>query len=318
MNKLVNLDLGNFNLDGNVSITSPTVGTLNISSGSGKITGTLAVSTPGATVNNSVVADGGITISDVSNNTWNENVSGNSIVFEDPNAETNFVIGTGQSVASLTLNTPAKVTNNGTIVALTVQPSATGTTVNNDNGSIANVTVSKGATVEVTGVAPDNVTGEGTLSAQEVAIPQNVTVTATDHIGLGYLTNRVTKGSQLAIDYNTLVKVFTSDNLQGTTVNGYDHKGTEITDVELPENLVTRADGLALDLKVKEGKLVLGKGTKMTKDLFDAIKAQDGTAKDQPYRVTITKANNSKEKIAKVAFYADGTAKLEAISAPIK
>lgn len=72
-------------------------------------------------------------------------------------------------------------------------------------------------------------------------------------------------------------------------------------------------EGLTLDLKVEDGKLVLG-NTKMTEELWFEIKADEKADLSVPYRITVLKGENkATDKIAKIAFYADGTAVLEEI-----
>lgn len=139
INKLVNLNLNGQTLTGNVTLTSATAGTLNISAGT--ITGNLTVDAANATVNNAATVSGTITINNVSGNTWNENASNNNIVFNDPNLGTNFVVGAGQTVSSLTLNTPAvvSVSAGATLTTLAVESGAANTTVNN-TGTIADIT----------------------------------------------------------------------------------------------------------------------------------------------------------------------------------
>lgn len=139
-----------------------------------KITGNLTVNTPGATVNNSASVDGTITIQDVSGSTWNENASGNKLVFNDPDAGTKLVLGSNAGVASITLNKPAAVTipSGATVGTLTVN--AAGTTVDN-TGTIT--VVEKNADVEITGnepgevkPGPDVATLVGTQAELEMAL----------------------------------------------------------------------------------------------------------------------------------------------------
>ena len=103
----------------------------------------LTVDAKNSTVNNSATTTGTITIKDVSNSTWNENAQGNKIVFNDTDAGTKFVVDADATVASLTVNGPAVVTNNGTITELAVAESVT-TIVN--------------------GTAPTKITGTGTIT----------------------------------------------------------------------------------------------------------------------------------------------------------
>lgn len=114
----------------------------------GTATHNVEVDMSGATVNNK--AAGTFTITNVSGNTWNENVTGNTIVFNDPDAETNLVVGAGVTVGSLTLKTPAKVTvpSDATVSSLTVETGAAGSAIDNA-GTIAKIAGT--GSVEVSG-----------------------------------------------------------------------------------------------------------------------------------------------------------------------
>lgn len=129
ISKLAHLNLNGYTLTGDVIISSNTAGTLNISAGN--IGGNLTVNTANATVNNAATATGTITINNVSGNTWNENVSWNNLIFNDPDAGTKLVLGATARVASITLNRPAVVTipTAASVGALIVNTA--GSTVNN-------------------------------------------------------------------------------------------------------------------------------------------------------------------------------------------
>jgi hypothetical protein len=105
--KLVSLNLGTYTIKGNVNISSDAAGTINISNGT--IDGDLTVNTPNATVNNSATVTGTVTINGVATGTWNENVSGNTIVV-NATAPVSLNIGAGHTVGSLTLNTQTTLT----------------------------------------------------------------------------------------------------------------------------------------------------------------------------------------------------------------
>lgn len=114
LTKLVNLDLNGKTLTGNVSITSETVGTLNIKAGT--ITGDLTVDAKNATVNNEATVSGTIKITDVSSNTWNELVSGNKLEF---NAEGKTLkIADEVTVGALTINKNATVISSKAVQAV--------------------------------------------------------------------------------------------------------------------------------------------------------------------------------------------------------
>lgn len=130
--------------------------------------------TANATVNNAATASGLVTINNVSGNTWNENATGNKLVFNDPDAGTKLVLGSNASVASITLNNPAAVTipSGATVGTLTVN--AAGTTVTNA-GTIT--TVEKNVDVEIAGNQPETVkpgpdvaTLVGTQTELEIAL----------------------------------------------------------------------------------------------------------------------------------------------------
>lgn len=298
---------------------------------------------PGATVNNN--ASGTFIVTDVSGSTWNENVSGNTIVFNDPNPGTNLVIGAGQTVAGLTLNSSAIVTipSDATVTTLTVEAGAQSTTINNA-GLITNLT-SKATGVVLTGegtVMNPTTSGDGTLvdgdgapveGTEPALTPKEEQVkngtrlvgvavgidNAINQDTLGYLTNRVTtltsKGdaeTQVAINHASLLHVFTAKAPVKTNIQAYDSKGKIVLPGALivSDNLQTVVDGLVINLTIDGDDLVLGEGTSMTTELFDKIKAQVGTSDRGYYAITVTKLANTKEKLAKIHFFQDGTAKL--------
>ncbi|HZK00867.1 MAG TPA: hypothetical protein VFC79_12700, partial [Tissierellaceae bacterium] len=85
-------------IDGNVKIVGNLTGTIDLRNLT--ITGDLTVETPNATVNNSAIVEGTITIINVSDSTWNENISGNRIVVNG----ITIYIAPGTVVESLVLN----------------------------------------------------------------------------------------------------------------------------------------------------------------------------------------------------------------------
>lgn len=100
-NKLISLDLKGFTITGNVSITSNTAGTITIKDGT--IDGNLTVNAPNATVNNSAIVTGIVTITDISPGTWNESANGNIIVIKDDTGIT-INIAPGCKIESLSLD----------------------------------------------------------------------------------------------------------------------------------------------------------------------------------------------------------------------
>jgi len=136
----VDIDLAGKTLTGNLTYNLPTAtGTITLDAGT--ITGNLTVNTPNATFVNNATVGGTVFINNVSGNTWNENANNNKLEFNDPNANTNLVIATGKTVASLTLKTQAVVTipATSTVTALTVATTATGATINN-GGTVTTLT----------------------------------------------------------------------------------------------------------------------------------------------------------------------------------
>lgn len=108
-----------------------------------------------------------------------------------------------------------------------------------------------------------------------------------------------TLGSQVAVTKDTLIKAFTENN--PSSLQGKNHAGQDVNAAVV--GTVVEANGLTIDLKVENGDLLLG-NTKMTKSLFDAIKAQDNASEKKPYSITVTngKAKNPKTKVAKIEF----------------
>ncbi|ARD48849.1 hypothetical protein SporoP33_11845 [Sporosarcina sp. P33] len=156
-NRLVNINLNNRTLTGDLKIETDLAGTINLSAGTGgKIVGNLVVNAQNATVNNSIpVESGSIIITDVALGTWNENADNNTIIVNDSTGVT-LNIGEGKTVSSLTLNQPTTVTvpTGSTITTLDVK--APGSKVSN-NGTVT--TLQADAPVAVEGKVPTNVTG---------------------------------------------------------------------------------------------------------------------------------------------------------------
>ncbi len=120
---------------------------------------------PGATVNNN--ASGTFTITNVSGNTWNENGSGNTLVFNDPDENTKLVIGANASVAKLTLGaaalTPKVTISQGATVANLVVETE-GATINNQ-GTVKELSSTKEVAVE--GTQPEKGVGSTKLQLAE-------------------------------------------------------------------------------------------------------------------------------------------------------
>lgn len=184
LDKAISLDLANFTISGNVSITDLTSSeTINIKAGT--ITGNLTVNTPNATVNNNATVEGTITITDVSSGTWNELVSGNKLIFNAENKTLH--IPTNVTVTSLTINKNATVITPKTVQATVAQDVTVTVKANKDDVG----TPIKGDNNEKPLTPPEvipetkhtlTLTGEGLASspvAGEIADNTEVTITIT-------------------------------------------------------------------------------------------------------------------------------------------
>lgn len=250
-----------------------------------KITGNLTVNTPGATVNNSASVDGTITIQDVSGSTWNENASGNKLVFSDPNAGTNLVIGASNTVASLTLNTSAMVTvsTGATVTELIVDSGAANSEITN-NGTVTDLTAN--AAVKVSGNTPENVTGNGNLSGDAVLTAPVDGLTTADVLGV---TNDGAKFLVFGLNESEEVQ-----------------KQKPSTLAEIKSFMSTKYDvNFNTDaIKVTDGKIEIIGSILSTAD-WNKVKANGDDS--SPYRITLL-ADNSTNKVLKIAMYQDGKA----------
>ena len=280
----------------------------------------LTVDAKNSTVNNSATTTGTITITDVSNATWNEFAKGNTILFKDSDKDAHFVVKKDGEVKKLTVTSPtAKVEN---------------------EGIIKDLSVAKDSIVTLEGNVPVDATGEGKIrdiegnevktEAEEqkeaerkagtrLALPEAAKSITTNDILFQSIRIVEDKGnnqagSQVAVTAETLVKAFTTNT--NTGLQGKNHAGTEVNAAVV--GTVVEANGLTIGLKVENGDLLLG-NTKMTKTLFNAIKEQDSADKTKPYSITVTngKATNPKTKVAKIEFTLVGeevVAKLVAVN----
>ncbi|WP_025785658.1 hypothetical protein [Sporosarcina sp. D27] len=290
LNKLVNLDLNGQNLTGNVTITSGTSGTLNISAGT--ITGNLTVDAANATVNNAATVSGTITINNVSGNTWNENASNNNIVFNDPNADTNLVIGANQTVSSLTLKTPAKVSvsTGATVTALTVEAGAANTAISN-SGTITTVTANGNTSLK--GTAPSTVYGTGTITGD--ALPSAPENAVKEIVVNGLLASDI---KYLAFNLN--------NNGPGT------ESAQKISTLEEVKSFVSNQYGAILDttkITVVDGKITVADGL-LTTENWNKVKMNGN--KVAPYQITVLNKDKT-SKIAKIAMYQNGTVSIIAL-----
>lgn len=130
-----------------------------------------------------------------------------------------------------------------------------------------------------------------------------------------FMTKRVQNsgGSQIVIDQDQLVKVFTEISNTDSDVHGitgnvikYVSEG-EVVD----ESAVVLAEGLAANLTVKNGYLLLN-DTKMSKELFNAIKLGVGNEGILSYNITVLSGTNkTTDKIATIKFFAEEVTVIE-------
>ncbi|WP_052712163.1 S-layer homology domain-containing protein [Domibacillus indicus] len=99
---------GTSTIKGNVTISGNAGSTIDLRNI--VIQGDLLIDTPNATVNNGASVTGTITVKDVSRSTWNEKTSGNSLLFDDKDAQnedTKLTVDSNTSVKSIDLNKSA-------------------------------------------------------------------------------------------------------------------------------------------------------------------------------------------------------------------
>lgn len=205
----------------------------------------LTVDAENSTVNNSATTTGTITITDVSNATWNEFAKENKIVFDDTDAGTKFVVGKDATVASLTVNGPAVVTNNGTVTALVVGEKATGATISN-TGEIKTLTANVDVIFEGTAATTTNGTGTVAASPAELLLKkaelakdykydptytysyEDLTI-ANTQATITYEKSKVTANPKLVMNdmARYLGALYRVDN--GATITALDYKGKEYT-----------------------------------------------------------------------------------------
>lgn len=346
--KLVNLDLNQKTVNGDVKITSSQSGTLTISAGT--ITGNLTVNVPSATVNNSATVERIINIKDVSDNTWNELVLGNKLVFEAEGKTLNIVKG----VSELTIEADATIITSSTVEAKVAE----------------NVTV----TVKVSADATEEIVIEGTGEVVELdpakptPEPEMVTVTFNSNGGNEIGAIKVEKGKTIVLpkaptkdgftfdgwftDDENFKNAFTEETLVTENITVYakwiaivvedvvelEIEGLVASDVRylvfgLKEGNVQKA--VTLDevknfiedtyevnfnisaIEVEDGKISV-KGTILKAEDWNKIKEKevDGKTGDKsvPYKITILKDDTStakENKIAKIAIYEEGKVEIE-------
>lgn len=152
INKLVNLDLNGKTITGDVKLTSGAKGTITLKNGT--INGDLTVDARQATVNNELTVTGTVNVNNVAYGTWNEKGNGNKLIVNDPDG-IKLTVAPGKTVAAITVAAEAAgdvtITNNGTIEKVDAQASIV---LVNNAGATTNL---------VTGTAPVEVKGEGTV-----------------------------------------------------------------------------------------------------------------------------------------------------------
>ncbi|MDR7869508.1 MAG: S-layer homology domain-containing protein [Tissierellaceae bacterium] len=117
LNNLVNLNLNNKTVTGDVYINTMAFGTIDI--GPGTIDGNLTVNAPNATVNNYATVTGTITVGEVADETWNEYAKNNTIVVKDNTININ--IKQGAVVSSLSVEgNSINIVVDGNIETLTI------------------------------------------------------------------------------------------------------------------------------------------------------------------------------------------------------
>lgn len=190
VNRLVNIDLNNKTLTGNISFSTTQAG--NIKLGKGTVTGNLTVDTPNVSFTNEATVSGTTTIKDVANNTFTNNGSLQTVLLQDANG-TRFVNGqTGQITNGLTVDTTANVLLEGQFEKVILKQSAK--VALKEDAKIVDLNTSDNVQATVTG---GTVTGTSGLGKVEIKnVDQQVTypkVTIKD-----YVTYKVTKSS---VDY---------------------------------------------------------------------------------------------------------------------
>lgn len=216
-NKLVNIDLNNKTLTGDVSVTDPSsTGTVTLTStgGAGVVTGTLTVNTPNAdfVVGTGVTVTSGTTIIDVYGSTFTNNgtLSGD-VQIDDMDAS---FVNAGNITGDLIITSPG---SNVRITATNPIPNVivtgAGATVEVVDGTITTLT-SKAAGVKLTGtgtVTTPAVSDGGTLVDAEGAPVEGTEPELTpEEVAI----NAINEGTATAEDYTTAgIENVTEENL---------------------------------------------------------------------------------------------------------
>lgn len=217
-----------------------------------------------------------------------------TIVFNDPDANTSFVVSAGATVGSLTLNTAANVTvsSGATVSSLSVEAEASNTTIAN-SGTVT--TVEANGDITLTGTAPATVKGAGTVSGDALAAPAKGAVTKSGLVnvteaGAKFLVFGLKEGSREVPSTLAEVKAHI-DSTYGV-------------------NFKTSAIKVGNDQITIDGEIL---------SPADWNKVKTNGNKAVPYRITLvqdgaTAADASSKKVIKIAMYQDGKAVLNTVA----
>lgn len=188
VDRLVNIDLNNKTLTGNLSFATTQAGSIKL--GKGTVTGNLTVDTPNVSFTNEATVSGTTTIKDVANNTFTNNGSLQAVLLQDSNG-TRFVNGqNGQIANGLTVDTTANVLLQGQFTKVILTKPAN-LNLSNDS-KIAELNTPNNIQATVTGGVVTSTSGLGNVEIKnvdkDVVYPK---VTIKD-----YVTYKVTKDSK--------------------------------------------------------------------------------------------------------------------------
>lgn len=211
-------------------------------------------------------------------------VNTGTIVFKDPDANTSFVVGSGATVGSLTLNKTAKVTvsSGATVSTLTVKAGATNTTIAN-SGTVTSVEANGDTTI--TGTAPTTVTGAGTVTGN--ALPTAPESAVKELLVEGLLASDVRYlAFNLNNDLDTAQKIASLEDVKTFVAGQYEGAVLATDKITVEDGKITVADGL------------------LTTENWNKVKKNGN--KVVPYQITVLNKDKT-SKIAKIAMYQDGT-----------
>lgn len=166
VSRIVNLDLNNYELTGNVNFATDQAGKIEL--GKGKVSGNLTVKTPAVSFYNLATVTGVTTIEDVANNTFTNNGSLQTVLLQDPNG-TRFVNGVSGTIAQdLTVDTTGIVALSGVFPKVIAKKAVKLILVN--NAQITNLNTLQGVIATVSGGTVLETTGSGTVDIKEDTI----------------------------------------------------------------------------------------------------------------------------------------------------